>query len=336
MPGKTTSPEIRKLIISNHLENLSSRAISNKLNCPQKTVSRIIKLYKDSGKTEVKSRSGRPRKTDTRIDRLICRKSKNNRFLTANDIQASLSNVNISTSTIRRRLCENNLFGRIAKKKPLISERNRRIRLAWAKEKVNWSTAQWKLVLFTDESKIVRFSRAGRVFVRRSFAEKYKIICTRPTVQGGGDSLMVWGCMTADGPGPLHRLEGRVTAQTYCDLLRDVVDPYMDENMPIRSVYQHDNAPIHTARIVGAVTAELGMNVMKWPPQSPDLNPIENAWKILKTRVAKEKNLDKEHFWPAVQKHWKQITHMECTNLVSSMTRRCREVIQNKGYTTHY
>ncbi len=47
----------------------------------------------------------------------------------------------------------------------------------------------------------------------------------------------------------------------------------------------HDNAPIHTAHIIQDWLHENGVEVMEWPPYSPDLNPIENIWALLKAEI---------------------------------------------------
>ena len=80
----------------------------------------------------------------------------------------------------------------------------------------------------------------------------------------------------------------------------------------------------------------MGLKVLPWPTQSPDLNPIENAWKVLKNRVSSEKYANEDELWQAIQKKWKEMTANECENLVFSMRHRCQEVIEEKGYPTHY
>ena len=45
----------------------------------------------------------------------------------------------------------------------------------------------------------------------------------------------------------------------------------------------HDKAPVHTAQAVQGAFEELGTEMMVWPPHSPDLNPIENIWTLVKT-----------------------------------------------------
>lgn len=47
----------------------------------------------------------------------------------------------------------------------------------------------------------------------------------------------------------------------------------------------HDNAPVHTASIIQELLAGLGVEVMVWPPYSPDLNPIENIWALMKAII---------------------------------------------------
>ena len=80
-----------------------------------------------------------------------------------------------------------------------------------------------------------------------------------------------------------------------------------------------------------------GVDVMDWPGNSPDLNPIENLWQRLKILVAKEKPSNKTKLIEAIIKSWFHIiTAQELAKLVESMPRRCRAVIKSKGYATKY
>ena len=165
----------------------------------------------------------------------------------------------------------------LLKKKPLVNQKNRRARYEWAKEHLGWSNSRWSCMLFSDESKIQRISSHGIVYVRHGKNEKYKIHCTRPTAQGGGGGLMVWAFMTAKGPGPIVCVDGHVNAKKYIDILTNVVESFMNDNMPISSMFQHDNVPCHKEKTVCAKIEEMGLEVLPWPVQSSDLNPIKNS-----------------------------------------------------------
>jgi hypothetical protein len=237
---------------------------------------------------------------------------------------------------VRRRLLEAGLISHFAAKKPLVSARNRKLRLQWAAEHGQDTLDDWSLVLFSDESKIVRIGCDSRQRVRVQRHERFQPLATQPTTVGGGGSLMVWGCMSAIGVGPIIRLQGSVNAERYCQLLTETALPYMREHMPANAVLQQDNAPCHTARIVKQLLANANIAMLDWPAQSPDLSPIENLWRVLKQRVAKHRSATLEELWQAVQEEWGKISPEMCHRLIESMARRCQAVLQARGFATKY
>ncbi len=75
---------------------------------------------------------------------------------------------------------------------------------------------------------------------------------------------------------------------------------------------------------------------MDWPSNSPDLNPIENLWAIVKRNVElrQPKNLSElERF---LEEEWKNIPNSLLINLVDSMSQRCKEVIEKNGERISY
>ena len=97
-----------------------------------------------------------------------------------------------------------------------------------------------------------------------------------------------------------------------------------------------DNAPCHTTSTVKQFFEEQYLIVMKWPAQSPDLNPIENLWKIIGETVMARKPTNVADLWQKLQEEWNKITPEQCAKLVASCGQRCAQVIQNKGIFTSY
>ena len=208
----------------------SVRQIAARVKCSPSTVSKTLKRLAETGGVDDRSRSGRPKISSARQDRALVNLSLKDRRKTSVDLKKEweeASGVVCSTRTVRRRLDKAGLYGRVARKKPLLTDRHKKVRLAWAKERKNWTTEDWNKVVWSYESKFNLFGSDGRVYIRRRKGEEFLPQCVHQTVKFGGGSVMMWGCISCDGVGRLAKVDGRMTAQGYISLLRKELLPFM-------------------------------------------------------------------------------------------------------------
>ncbi|KAM7286386.1 hypothetical protein ISCGN_030206 [Ixodes scapularis] len=130
---------------------LSQRHISSKTNVSLVTVNRIIKAYRDEGRINDAPWGRPPSCTALKEDLLIVTAAVDDPFMSASEIRKHL-NINISASTIRRRLWDAGLHCRIATEKPPLYESHRHQRLLFGQKQVCWGSDEWNEVLFSDKS----------------------------------------------------------------------------------------------------------------------------------------------------------------------------------------
>ena len=330
---------LRVTVVKLHKQNVSIREIAERVNRSKSVIGRIVKTYKDTGRVLSQNKMGRPRKTSARQDRAIQRIALRDRFTTAAQISRDLQGANtldVSRCTVSRRLQEIGLLARRPRKKPLISRKNKLARLQFANKHVNWSQEQWSKVFFSDESKFNLFGNDGKNYVRRYKGEEFNPKCTKKTVKFGGGSVMVFGMFSIHGTYPLVRLNTRVNAAIYKNLLVDHVIPNISNSGINDAIFMQDNAPCHKAKSVMSYLQQQEFEIMDWPAQSPDLNPIENLWKTLGEKVMAQNPANTDDLWVKLQNEWTKISVGECRKLIQSCSSRCAAVVKNKGLFTKY
>lgn len=163
---------------------------------------------------------------------------------------------------------------------------------------------------------------------------------------------MFWGAFGASARTTLNVLlgdpesqRGGVTARVILTTLRSELPTILAPG----SIFMQDNAPVHTARLVQNWlhdwAEENGIRLLDWPAYSPDLNPIENLWKMIKERVieAHPELLDMGNSMQALDllemaavEAWEGLEDRVLQNLIHSMRRRLQAVINADGWYTKY
>jgi transposase len=328
-------------IISLLHEGYSLCQIQSKTGIGKSTIGRIKKEV-DTDKEN--SQGGHPSKLSYRDKQSIYRQITTGKLDNAVQATHFINNIipnPVSPQTVRNTLKENGFRPIVKKKCPLLKKRHRQDRLQFAKYHENWTVEDWKRVLWSDETKINRIGSDGRTYTWKQRGEPLSDCTTTPTVKhGGGNNLIVWGCMGWNGVGKLIEVQGTMDAQQYCDILDDGVEESFEKlEIPEEErVFQQDNDPKHTSKKASQWFEDNDIQVLVWPSQSPDINPIEHLWVHLKRALLAYPTPPKgvHELWERVEVEWNGISAETCQNLIESMPRRIRAVIRAEGGHTDY
>jgi hypothetical protein len=168
--------------------------------------------------------------------------------------------------------------------------------------------------------------------------------------KGKSISIMVWGCFSGRlGRSELYIMErdpeskrGGYSAKSYVKVLDEMIPTVWEPDL----IFMQDNAPIHTAKKIKAWFKDNGIPLLKWPPYSPDLNPIENLWRKLKELVYEVRpdietitggnDKVREAMEAALIEAWTLIPQSYFDACWKSMPKRIKAVQQAEGWHTKY
>jgi transposase len=201
----------------------------------------------------------------------------------------------------------------------------------------------WNKVCWSDEVTFEIGEDGSVYYVTRGSKEEFLDKNLKPSFKSGRTSVGVWSCYCGDEMGPLVIIEkgGRMTAKRYLETVKKYFLPFykrMVRKYGPEVVMQEDNASWHTAKIVRAYLNKQKVKRLQWPPQSPDLSPIENLWKQIKVIIGKRRHRIKNigMMERALAEVWPTIEKERLLKLNASMPKRLDACIKNKGGSTKY
>ncbi|EIE79977.1 hypothetical protein RO3G_04682 [Rhizopus delemar RA 99-880] len=170
----------------------------------------------------IRKRGGRPSIVAESTRRYIKRQVLTGCLKTAKDVQMKLEELGhpMSYQSAINVLHSVEIYAEIKKKKPLLTEKHKKARLTWAKKHQYWTVHDWRRVIFSDETKINIWGSDGCKYYWKRKCDRLQPHHIDVTVKHGGGGLMLWGCITSEGPGYACQIyNGTMNSEVYQEIL---------------------------------------------------------------------------------------------------------------------
>jgi len=329
-------------IASLHKAGHFTRDIAEQTGVTFRQVQRYVKRMTEAGDDKLpmkKKPPGKTHKTSLRTLRLVHRELECNPRVSARKIKEDNPRLlsNVSVRTLSRRIHDDlHYHSYKGRPKPVVSDAQQQKRLAFCDRLKDWTLEQWRGVLWSDEARFsVTVSSQGRVY-RRPGSDPLDPRYTAPAVRFP-DSLMVWGCFSYHGVGSLVVLPKNTTMNqgNYLELLCDHLPGSFEKCHA--TTFMQDGAPCHTAKSVKQWLKDCCVPFFEdWPANSPDLNPIENLWAIIKRELRSHDCSTVPRLQAALHHLWGSFVPQYLKTLADSLPARLEECRKRKGKPTKY
>ena len=307
----------------------SARAIHHKTKIPLRTIYYNINKLKQTNSLKHRGGNGRPSVLRQIEKNAIAQYIRRNNEITLNEIKEKLSTTyqsSVSASTIRRYLLESGYRNVLPRSTHMLTPEHKQRRIEWAQQHQNNDFTD---TIFTDKTSFQLFRNTVRRWTKCPNNELKRKPKNRQKVH-------VWGAVSVRGVLTCHTFRCNLNGSYYVHILKNYLLPAATKEFRQNWCLQQDNDPKHTSNIAKQFINNKVSRLLKWPSNSPDVNPIENLWSIVKRKVEKRKPKNIDELELFLCEEFKNVDVNIVAKIVMSMKKRCLSLIESKGERIKY
>lgn len=328
----------KQRILSLHFRGFSVSAIveylvlEDEIRVTKQGVRLFLKRYQAYNTIARKPGSGLPPKLSPALQQLIDEAMQRDDETTATQLQALLAsrNIYVSLATIVRNRADLGWTYRGSAYCQLIRQQNKDKRLDWARTYIN---DEFSNVIWTDETTVQIETHKRYCYRKEGQKPRIKPRPKHPI------KVHVWAGISKQGATEVCIFEGIMDAPLYCEILEKTLLPFLQEKFPPPFVHRfmQDNDPKHTSRAAKSFFESKNINWWPTPPESPDMNPIENLWHELKEHIRGQvKPKSKDELIEGILQFWDTVDVFKCSRYINHLRKVLPRVLQVRGEPTGY
>ena len=313
--------------------------VSQRVGYPRSTVNYIYNKFLKQGIVENIKPPGRPKQVSEEEEEMLIEAVEAHPDLTLNglieEIDAPFGKTKAHTI-----LKEHGFRNYTAPEKWALTSEHKELRLQWAKKYRRLLKSYWEKVIFTDETLVQNNPHKQKFWV----ADKDSLPLIK--TDRWKVSVLCWGAISFEGKFILEIVDESMGSDKYLNILKKrllrnlpALSPFTklgaSLNKEDRLIFQQDRSSVHTAKAVMDYFHIHSIEVLPWPPKSPDLNLIESVWSELKSNL-KRTYENRQDLEEDIYRSWNSLSIEYIQNLYDSMCDRISAVIESEGEPTRY
>lgn len=267
--------------------------------------------------------SGRPKKLSSNNQRRVVQLARKNPVWSSQKLACTLQDkaaVSVTDRTVRRYLRRAGYVKLLPKKIPALTDKHKLQRIEFCQKNLQLDISN---VFITDESLFQLHRNTLRLWSKTNCRSMKAVPKFSP-------SVMVWGALSTKGFYLKILPSGSINSEKYCATVKEFL-PFANNLFPNGWILQQDGATAHTARGTKAWFERNNVTVLQWPPNSPDLSPVENVWQILKDEVEKVSPSSVVELRHEIEQSVRKVTQPLQVKLMESMRKRFQVCLEQKG-----